>query len=32
MASRLLKQSEIRRRLRLATQKREIIDIFLQAE
>jgi mannitol/fructose-specific phosphotransferase system IIA component (Ntr-type) len=30
-ASRLLKQSEIRRRLRLATQKREIIDIFLQA-
>lgn len=30
-ASRLLKQPEIRRRLRLATHQREIIDIFQQA-
>jgi nitrogen PTS system EIIA component len=31
-ASRLLRQPEIRRRLRLATDQREIIDIFRQAQ
>lgn len=31
-ASRLLKQPEIRRRLRLATHRQEIIDIFEQAQ
>ena len=31
-ASRLLKQPEIRRRLRLATQRQEVTDIFRQAQ